>query len=494
LLSFLLPTSRQWLLLLHTLLFALLVSAGTLAVGIPAATAIWCSPRFVQRSTVWLAMTLVAVPSLVHWLAWTAAVDAANAVLHQFGLGLPPFSGWAGAWWVEVMAYLPLAVALAYVGLASVDPLIVAAARMNRADSAVYFRILLPLAGPQILAAGGLVFALSLTDYGIPSLFQKSVYALEVYVVYSGGACESQVLLLGIPLMLLAVVGVAGPQAGLRAAVARPLWGNVSRGTPLAWPFWLRTLTGLGLALMLAQVTVPVIGLLVNLGSWCDLITAAMSAHHELLTTFWVSLLAGAACCPLALAAADLLSRGGAGSRVWWFLMTAPLAVPPPLVGVGLLGLCRGPGVGLFSGTLTLPILAATARFAPAAALVMVAQQRRVDPLLFDAARVHQRSTSRAWIQVLLPMLAPGMLAGGGIAAALTAGELGATLLVAPPGHATLAMRIYSYLHCGAAENAAGLCLITALGTLSVGLLVLAGSYAWKQLFPRAGERSGEPG
>jgi iron(III) transport system permease protein len=62
-------------------------------------------------------------------------------------------------------------------------------------------------------------------------------------------------------------------------------------------------------------------------------------------------------------------------------------------------------------------------------------------------------------------------------------GELGATLMVIPPGKATLTMRIYNYLHYGASDTVAGLCLVLALGVLLAGVLAGLVILMWSRLF-----------
>ncbi len=170
---------------------------------------------------------------------------------------------------------------------------------------------------------------------------------------------------------------------------------------------------------------------------------------------------------------------------MWWFLVTVPLAVPPPLIGIGLITIWNRPVIDAVYGTYFMPVLAALARFTPLAAMVLLAQLRRIDPLLIDAAHVFHTHWRKTWLQIYLPMMSPGLLAGGFIAFSLSAGELGATLLVAPPGQATLTMRIYNYLHYGASESVAGLCLMMAGVALFAGVLaVWAFRQGWR-FFPR---------
>ena len=84
-------------------------------------------------------------------------------------------------------------------------------------------------------------------------------------------------------------------------------------------------------------------------------------------------------------------------------------------------------------------------------------------------------------MRVSVPMLAPGAVAAACIVAALTAGELGATLIVAPPGRATLTMRIHNYLHYGASDTVAGLCLAVALAAALAGVLGVLALRGWRR-------------
>jgi iron(III) transport system permease protein len=82
-------------------------------------------------------------------------------------------------------------------------------------------------------------------------------------------------------------------------------------------------------------------------------------------------------------------------------------------------------------------------------------------------------------------MFLPGFVAAACVVFALAAGELGATLVVAPPGQATLTMRIYNYLHYGASQTVAGLCLIMASTALGAGVAALFGIRGWARLCAR---------
>jgi iron(III) transport system permease protein len=117
---------------------------------------------------------------------------------------------------------------------------------------------------------------------------------------------------------------------------------------------------------------------------------------------------------------------------------------------------------------LIMPSVVSVIKFAPFAAIILSVQMRFIDPLLFDAAAVFARSRYDALVRIHLPLYLPGLVVSAGLLAALTLAELGATLIVSPPGHATITLRIYNYLHYGSSSDVAGLCLMVTLMTLVI--------------------------
>jgi iron(III) transport system permease protein len=85
--------------------------------------------------------------------------------------------------------------------------------------------------------------------------------------------------------------------------------------------------------------------------------------------------------------------------------------------------------------------------------------------------RVHQQHRWHGWWRVEAPLEVAGWIAAAALVLALSAGELGASLLVAPPGSATLTMRLYNYLHSGASRSVAGTCLTMWLLAIAAGLV-----------------------
>jgi iron(III) transport system permease protein len=455
--------ARQVSLLARSAGMAAGVALLTTLLGTLAAVILWRRGGAVR----WLLFLLAPLPPYIHALAWMTLAAR---------LGFPA-SGEGLSIWVQTLALLPLATALALVGLDAVESGLVEAGRLARADIQVLARVVLPLAAPALLTGAGLCFLFSLTDYSVPSLFQVSSYAMEIFSEFSASSQPGRAFLLALPLLaltgavLLALVGslralAENSVAGDRQPHAAPAW---------RWPAGFKLLLGSAGLVGLIQAGAP-LGLLAGqAGSWQQAARSVTAASGEIGFTLLVSGAAALLCLPLGLAVGAEMRRSDGRGRLAWLMALAPLAVPGPLVGIGLIAIWNRDLPLAIYGTGWMPILAMLARFTALAALLTLAQLRRVDPRLLEAADVFQGGLLKNWLGVRLPLLAPGLLAAAGVVLVLSSGELGATLIVAPPGQATMTMRIYNYLHYGATDTVAGLCLLMALGTLAIGAAVAGG-------------------
>jgi iron(III) transport system permease protein len=473
------PSGRRLVLLLNSLGFAAAVAIAGVILGTLGGIILWRWDTGWRSYLRWLVIVLAPIPPYIHALAWTSSAYAVNSALQAIGLPTIPLQGWLGSWWVQLMSLAPIAVGLALVGLKSVEPLLIDSARMMRSDISSLIKIILPLAAPALLAGGGVLFLLSLIDYSVPSLFNLNVYSLEIFAEYSASNEPVRALLLSLPLLIIAVAVVLVSMSALKNAALSSAWHIPAWKTSPTWPKWLVTLLWLAMVALATQVAVPLVSLTAAVGTWPGLVSAIASAHREITFTFWIDILVVVICLPLALAVARELVSSKRWATLLWILVIAPLAIPPPLVGIGLIAIWNRPLFFDVYDSSLMPVLASLARFSPLAVIVLVAQLRRINPLLIDAARMLQTSHWQTWTRIWLPMLSPGLLAAAGIVFALTTSELGATLLVAPPGQATLTMRIYNFLHYGASGTVAGLCLMMSVTILAAGIVAVLALGKW---------------
>lgn len=154
---------------------------------------------------------------------------------------------------------------------------------------------------------------------------------------------------------------------------------------------------------------------------------------------------------------------GMRGSLRSWIdgVLTLPLVLPPTVVGFFLLLLLgRRSYIGhaleqlgvviVFSWPAT--VIAATVVAFPLMYRTTLGAFEQVNRTLLDAARTLGASESRVFRRVLIPMAAPGVLAGTVLAFARALGEFGATLMLAGniPGRTqTMPMAIFSAVESG---------------------------------------------
>jgi ABC-type Fe3+ transport system permease subunit len=91
-------------------------------------------------------------------------------------------------------------------------------------------------------------------------------------------------------------------------------------------------------------------------------------------------------------------------------------------------------------------LLAYLARFVPVAALMLAATARTVAVSHEEASAASGARWGRTMARIVLPQMRMGIATAWMVIFVLTFGELGVSILVAPPGEATLPIRIYTMI------------------------------------------------
>ena len=108
-------------------------------------------------------------------------------------------------------------------------------------------------------------------------------------------------------------------------------------------------------------------------------------------------------------------------------------------------------------------LLAYLARFVPVAALILAAATSAISVSQEEAAAVSGAPWVRTMRTIVLPQMRLGIAAAWVVAFVLAFGELGVSVLVAPPGEATLPIRVYTIIANTPSSNVAALALMQSL-------------------------------
>lgn len=139
-------------------------------------------------------------------------------------------------------------------------------------------------------------------------------------------------------------------------------------------------------------------------------------------------------------AAYALARREFAGKRLLMLFFLLPMLIPPITYGIPLATVLYQAHLG---GTMIGVILANLVPTVPFVILVMTPFIEQIDPNLESAARVFGADLPRVFIKVLVPLLAPGILASSLIVMVRTLGTFELTFLTAGPDSQTLVVALY---------------------------------------------------
>jgi spermidine/putrescine transport system permease protein len=147
-------------------------------------------------------------------------------------------------------------------------------------------------------------------------------------------------------------------------------------------------------------------------------------------------------------------------------LITMPLVIPEILMGMSLLLLFVALGTSLSLLTVTIAHITFCVSYVT---LVVQARLQDFDFQIVDAARDLGATRLQAFRKVVLPLLAPGILAGGLLAFTLSVDDFVVTFFVKGPGADTLPVVIYSMI-----KKSREFPVINALSTLLLAITFLA--------------------
>jgi iron(III) transport system permease protein len=194
-------------------------------------------------------------------------------------------------------------------------------------------------------------------------------------------------------------------------------------------------------------------------------------AHDDAIRTVLLTCLAATLATIFAILLARLTSRLGWGSVLG--VAGAGLAVPAPIVGLGLVVLWNhGWSSKVYQGP-AIVLLAWFARFLPVAIFLTQGALARVPRELESAAALAGRRPWERLFSIVLPQAAPGLVAAWLAIYVLSATEFSATLLVSPPGSPLLAPSVVNLMRRGQDPEIAA-CQFLLLAVIALPLIPIA--------------------
>jgi iron(III) transport system permease protein len=454
--------ARQRGLLFNTALLGIGTACLATAIGAPLGLAL---ARITLPRKALLRVALAApalLPPYIVGLAWIYFGGSAGWMTALTGRDL--LSAWTyslpAAIVVLSVVFYPVSMLASEVAMRRIDGRLEEAALMVAPPSRVLRRITLPLVGPSVVAGALMIFVLAVSEFGVPGLLQVRVYTTEVFTAFAALYDFSRAILLTIPLLLLCLIvaAVAASLLGERLIIARR-----SAGTrPAQFDEWRRTATIGAIAVPTVALVFPVAILIGEALGARSLSVVLAESRRAIANSLLLATTGATAVVAVAVWLGYARARaGGQVGRAADILFIVMFAVPSTIVGVGLIGLWNRPGLlGAVYGTDSMLLLGYLARFVPIAALALAASTRHVPVSHEEASSVSGAGWIRTMRGIVLPQIRLALAASWVIVFVLAFGELGVSILVAPPGETTLPIRIYTIIANTPSSNVAALALL----------------------------------
>lgn len=421
-----------------------LVVATTLAsvaMGVPLAVLTARTDLPAKRFfTVVIALPLV-VPSYIGAFAFVSAFGRHGELTSVVGLELPRIDGFLGAVLVITLYTYPYVFLTTRAALRSMDASLVEAARsLDASPLDAFRRVTLPQIRPAISAGGLLVALYALSDFGTPAFMGVSVFTSAIYTEYEsfnvGYAALLSIQLLTLAGVILYIESKTGQAHG---ETERHHGTSIPLGR---WRYPAMAVVGLlGAVTVLLPIGLFTLWLLRGTGGAVP--SLAFQPQHAV-NSVTFALLAALTASAMALPVAYLGARGTSRiARVLERGTYVGFAVPGIVIGLALVFLGSTTVPWLYR-TVPLLVFAYVVRFLPQAVGTTRSAIVQFDDQVAEAARTLNAGPWRTFRQVILPGIAPGVVAGGTLVFLTTMKELPATLMLQPIGRDTLVTIVWA--------------------------------------------------
>ncbi len=442
------------------------------------------------------------IPGILYTIAWiflaSPTIGLLNAVLEPvLGPGtFDIFTIW-GMIWVEGLHLSPIAFLFMVAAFRSTDPSLEESSLMSGATRVQTFRrVTLPLVRPALLSAALIMFVRSLESFEVPALLglQNGIYVFtsRIYQVlrtfptdFAGAGA------LAVGLLLIAALGIYLSNRFARGHDGGTITGKGFRPQPIDLGRW-KPVVGVGILLyFFVTVLAPLLVLLYtallpfyqppSVAAFKSMSLDNFVAVFELPSiprALRNSLILGAGSATLVMAlmavAAWVVVRSGIpGRKLLDHLAFTPLVIPGLVLGVAIAFVYLRSPLPIY-GSIFILLIAYCTRYLPYGMRYSVAGMQTISAELEESAQVSGAGWWATFRRVLLPLIAPALLAGWVYIFVVSFRELSSSILLYTPGNEVLSISIFElYANARFGE-------LSALGVIMVAILAVLVGVAYK--------------
>ena len=480
----------------NTLLLAGSVMLGCLLLGLP--VGILRGLFRVPGARLWDVLFLIPflIPPFIAAIAWMMLLQRNGYLEGALGFNMSGFLfTFAGVAFVMTLNLFPLVYFAVSRALEVVGGHYAAAARVCGAGPLrAFVLITAPLSVPAIAASLLIVFAMSIEEFGTPAalaartgfeVLVTGIYTrLSDYPIDLSGAAVGSVILMALVLAAFLLQNWIATRRSYVAQTGKPAAIERAELGPWRWP-------ALGLFALVGAIGVVIPLFTIVATSLTGTISGGLSLsnlslrHYEaifatgsragqaLMTSGWLATVTALAASLIGGLVAVIVVRGtGRARQAMDALSILPNAIPAIVLAVGVILFWNSPYLPVtLYGTAAILLVAYTAILLPYPIRYAVAQLRQMGGSLDDAARVAGASGAQTLGHVLLPLMAPALIAAMMLVFAIASRELVASIMLAPAGMRTVGTYVFSQFEQGSVQ--VGMAMSTIAIVITTGILLV---------------------
>ncbi len=448
-----LNNARLWTMLGRTVALSLSATALATLLGSVTGYCLGATSWYGKTAARTLLILPLAIPPYFHAIAWTTLLRPRGYLSLSLAalLGVSPSAvsetvySFCGAAVILALAYFPITMLFCEKSLALASPSLSEAARVFGANSWQTFRaVRWPFIRPALASSAMVTFLLASAELGVPTILKVRVFNFEVFTRLGAFNDVRSATLLTIPLVSVGALVVLSER---RFTIGRLFQADAQDIQPPA-----RATRKQAAANRTVFACAAIVFLVIPFGA-----VLADGCNAEAMTNMWAlgwrpaintlryAVPASVLITILAFALA-WINRNAKTRRTAWtdWLLIVGFAVPGTILALALLALYDQPPVSPWVTPATLVIAALVVRYAIVGYRIVATAVAHVPGELIEAPALDGASPLRILWHVLVPLTRMALLASLAVTFVLAVGEIGATILLYPPGGETLPIALYS--------------------------------------------------
>lgn len=445
-------------LLWNTIWISLLTTVFCGAVSLPMAVILGRSDVPFRRGLSALAMLPFVLPPYLIALNWVFLIGSnafARRILEViFGKGdrATPLEGIAGVSFLMALCYFPMVFLLTQSALQWVSAEAEEAGRFSLSRWGVFRRITMRLALPSFAMAMLFVTVIAMSCFDVPAFLSVNVYSIQILSEFTSSYQPRQAAALAVPLVAVSMALVLV----IRSYLSRKAYGAETEANekPLfIFGRWNRLVSLFPILVVGLTAILPFYTFATVAEEWSSMDAMARNMGQSFMIGVQTSAVAGLIMSAAGLVVAYWSLRARSGWVRWGIDLSylTALALPPTLVGIGLIQLYNWPGRMqlYFYNTYWMIVVASFARFLPFAVLILRSAMRKVSMSGDEAADCCGLTWWQKFWNIYVLRLRVPLFNAFVVTGLFALGELPTTQLVAPAGGTTLPIRVFTILHYG---------------------------------------------